>query len=132
MNPAGSRYEPASRDARESPSHGDGESEKHDEEPLEQRYHLKTVSCKTCHADSKDRTIYNKFGQMFVEAFKGKGIAEKYEQAKAEGEQQKKEYEAEMAREFAATLLVVEKKTMTIADLIKAGLLNGTRLDQKK
>ena len=101
------------------------------QEPLEQRYHLKTVSCKTCHADTKDRTIYNKFGQLFVDAFKGKGIARKYEQAKAKGEEQKKSYEAVMAKEFAATLPVVEKKTLTIADLIKAGLLNGTRLDDK-
>ena len=31
-------------------------------EPLEERYGLKTVSCKTCHPNSKDRSIHNTFG----------------------------------------------------------------------
>ena len=101
-------------------------------EPILQRYHLKTVSCKACHANSKDRTIYNKFGQLFVDALKGQEIAKKYEEAKAKGDEQKKKYEAEMAKTFTAVLAVVEKKTMTIEDMIKAGLLNGTRLRDKK
>ncbi len=101
-------------------------------EPLEVRYGLKTVSCKTCHPNSKDRSIHNTFGQYFADEFKGQEISKKYEAAKEAGEEQQKAYEAEMVVSFNEALKVVEKKKMTFADLIKAGLLNGTRLEEKK
>ena len=101
-------------------------------EPLEERYGLKTVSCKTCHPNSKDRSIQNTFGQYFADEFKGREISKKYEAAKALGEEQQKAYEDEMVASFKEVLIIVEKKKMTFADLIKAGLLNGTRLAEKK
>ena len=101
-------------------------------EPLEVRYGLKTVSCKTCHPDSKDRSVQNKFGQYFADEFKGQDVSKKYEAAQAAGEEQTKAYEVEMVALFNKALLVVEKKRMTFSDLIKAGLLNGTRLQEKK
>ena len=57
-------------------------------EPLEERYGLKTVSCKTCHPNTKDRSIHNVFGQYFADEFKGQEITIKYEEAKAAGEEQ--------------------------------------------
>ena len=101
-------------------------------EPLEIRYGLKTVSCKTCHPDSKDRSVQNKFGQYFADEFKGQDVSKKYEAAQAAGEEQQKAYELEMVASFNKALLVVEKKKLTFADMIKAGLLNGTRLQEKK
>ncbi|MCH2183447.1 MAG: hypothetical protein MK108_15720 [Mariniblastus sp.] len=101
-------------------------------EPLEVRYGLKTVSCKTCHPNSKDRSIHNAFGQYFADEFKGQEISKKYEAAQEAGEEQQKAYEEQMVISFNEVLKVVEKKKMTFEDLIKAGLLNGTRLEEKK
>jgi len=101
-------------------------------EPLEVRYGLKTVSCKTCHPNTKDRSIHNVFGQYFADEFKGQEITKKYEAAQAAGEEQQKAYEVQMVASFNEVLLVVEKKKMTFEDLIKAGLLNGIRLEEKK
>ncbi len=101
-------------------------------EPLEKRYNLKTVSCKTCHPDNKDRSIHNKFGQMFLPYFEGKEMTRKFNEAEAKGEEAQAEYEKEMAKEFLAALIEVEKKQLTIKDLIEAGLLNGTRLNTPK
>ena len=97
-------------------------------EPLEKRYKLKTVSCKTCHPNSKDRSIHNAFGQMFADQFKGMGMSEKYEAAEAAGEEAKKKYEAEMVAAFEKAMLVVEKRKLTVAEMLRAGLMNGTRL----
>ena len=101
-------------------------------EPLEKRYNLKTVSCKTCHPDNKDRTIHNKFGMLFLEKFKGKDMSKKFAEAEAQGEEAKVAYEKIMAEEFTKALVEVEKTKLTIKELIEAGLLNGTRLDESK
>lgn len=99
-------------------------------EPLEKRYKLKTVSCKTCHPNNKDRSIHNKFGQMFADQFKGMEMSKKFEAAEAAGEEAKKKYEAEMVAAFEKALLIVEKKKLTIAEMLEAGLMNGTRLEK--
>lgn len=101
-------------------------------EPLEERYGLKTVSCKTCHPNNKDRSIHNDFGKLFLAELKGKEITRKFKEAEAVGEDAVKEYEKEMVKHFLEALKVVEKKKMTFEDLMKAGLINGTRLDTKK
>ena len=101
-------------------------------EPLEERYNLKTVSCKSCHPNNKDRSIHNKFGQYFADMFKDKNITQEYEAAKKLGEEAQQKYEQQMINQFKEALKIVEKKQMTIEDMIKAGLLNGTRLNEQK
>lgn len=101
-------------------------------EPMEKKYGLKTVSCKTCHPNNKDRSIHNEFGKLFEEALKGKEITRKFKEAEAKGDQAVAEYEKEMVQEFMQALAVVEKKLMSFEDLIRFGLLNGVRLDTRK
>ncbi len=101
-------------------------------EPLKHRYNLKSVSCKTCHPDSKDRSIHNKFGMMFVAEFKGLDISKKFKEAEAKGKEAVAEYEKEMKAAFNKAIVEVEKKQLTIKDLIDAGLLNGLRLNKPK
>ena len=101
-------------------------------EPMEQKYGLKTVSCKTCHPNNKDRSIHNEFGKLFEEALKGKDISKKFKEAEAKGDEAVAEYEKEMVVHFMEALKVVEKRKMSFEDLIKAGLLNGVRLETKK
>ena len=101
-------------------------------EPYEERYNLKTVSCKTCHPNTKDRSIHNALGLLYEEALKGKDITKKFKEAEAKGEEALKAYEKEMAVEFKKVMEEVEKKKMTIKEFIAAGLLNGTRLNEPK
>ena len=54
-------------------------------EPMQKRYNFKTVSCKTCHPDNKDRTIRNKFGELYFKALKGKDLTKKFFEAEKEG-----------------------------------------------
>ena len=96
-------------------------------EPLEKRYNLKTVSCKTCHPNNKDRSIHNEFGKLLETELKGKDITKKFKAAEAKGEEAVKAYEKEMVQHFVEAMKVVEKKSMTFEDLIKFGLLNGVR-----
>ena len=100
--------------------------------PLEEKYNLKTVSCKTCHPNNKDRSVHNEFGQLFLPLLKEKNITKKFKEAEAKGEDAVKAYEPEMAKHFLEALKVVEKKNMTFEDLMKYGLLNGVRLNTKK
>jgi len=97
-------------------------------DPLEERYNLKSVSCKTCHPNNKDRSIHNKFGLYYEEALKGHDITKKFNAAAEEGEEAQEKYEKEMVKLFKEAMKVVEKKSMTFEDMIKAGLLNGTKL----
>ncbi len=101
-------------------------------EPLELRYNLKTVSCKSCHPDNKDRSIHNKFGMLFVEALKGKEMTKKFNEAEAKGEEAKVAYEKVMAEEFTKLLPEIEKKKITFKELIEAGLFNGMRVNTAK
>ena len=97
------------------------------QDPMKERYGLKSVSCKACHPDNKDKSIHNKFGLYYVEALKGKDITKKFKEAEAKGEDAVKAYEPEMAKLFVEAMKVVEKEKMTFEDFLKAGLLNGTR-----
>lgn len=101
-------------------------------EPLEKRYDLKTVSCKTCHPVTKDRSIHNRFGRMLEEQLKGKDLTRRFNEAEAAGDEAKAEFEKEMVREFLAALEVVEKEKLTIKEIIEAGLMNGTRLNKEE
>lgn len=100
-------------------------------EPLQTRYNLKTVSCKTCHPNNKDRTIHNEFGKLIELELKGKGITQMFKEAEAKGEEAVKAVEPEMAKIFIEALKVVEKKKMSFEDLLKFGLLNGVRVKDK-
>ena len=105
-------------------------------EPYEERYNLKTVSCKTCHPNTKDRSIHNALGLMYEKALKGTDITRKFKEAEAKGDEAVEAYEKIMAEEFKKVMPVVENQKMSIKEFIAAGLLNGTRLavpkDDKK
>ena len=101
-------------------------------EPLEKRYGLKTVSCKTCHPNNKDRSIHNEFGKLIEKELIGKDITKKFKEAEKKGDEAVKEYEKEMALHFIEAMKKVEKEKMSFGDLIKFGLLNGVRLETKK
>ena len=102
------------------------------QDPMEERYGLKSVSCKTCHPNNKDRSIHNEFGKLFETALKGKDLTKKFNEAEKKGEEAVAEYEKEMVKHFVEAMKVVEKKQMTFEDLIKYGLLNGVRLEKPK
>lgn len=100
-------------------------------EPLQTRFNLKTVSCKTCHPNNKDRSIHNEFGKLLELELKGKGVTDMFKEAEAKGEEAVKAVEPEMAKLFIEALKVVEKKKMSFEDLLKFGLLNGVRVKDK-
>lgn len=106
----------------------------HDEfkEVLERRYRLKSVSCKACHTDNKDKKIRNAFGKLLDKELKDKKLTERYQAAKDEGEDAKKRFEKKMIKEFSVALNAVEKKPVTFLALMETGLLNGTRLDKNQ
>ncbi len=101
-------------------------------EPMQKRYGLKTVSCKVCHPNNKDRSIRNAFGEYYAQALKGQDMTKKFDEASEKGEEAQKAYEKEMVKAFIEAMQVVEKKPITIEEWIKTGMLNGTRLDTKK
>lgn len=110
-------------------------------EPLEERYKLKTVSCKTCHPNNKDRSIHNKLGIIFENALKGKNLTKQFKDAEAADEKSglKKDDENSavfkvnkvLVAEFNKVIPEVEKSELTIADMIKFGLINGMRLNDE-
>lgn len=106
----------------------------HDEfkEVLERRYRLKSVSCKACHTDNKDKKIRNAFGKLLHEELKDKNLTQRYHDSKKEGEEAHKKFEKTMVKEFTVALKAVEKKPVTFQALMEAGLLNGTRLDKNQ
>ena len=101
-------------------------------EPFKERYNLKSVSCKTCHPFNNDRSIHNKFGLYYEEALKGHDMTKKFNAAAEKGEEAQDAYEKEMVKLFKEAMKVVEKKSMTFEDMIKAGLLSGVKFDFKK
>ena len=96
--------------------------------PLQEKYNLKSVSCKACHPSNKDKSIHNKFGMYFVDIFKGQELTKKYDEATKAGDEEKLKVEESLVVKFKAALKIVEKKQLTFEDMINAGLLNGTRL----
>ena len=100
-------------------------------EPLEERYNLKTVSCKSCHPNNKDRSIHNKFGIMLENALKGKDLSKKFKEAEAQGEEATAAYEKIMVEDFKKVLVQVEQEKLCLADMIKFGLINGMRLNDE-
>ena len=102
------------------------------QKPMEERYSVKSVSCKTCHPINQDRSVHNEFGKLFLAELKGKELSKKFKEAEKKGEEAVAEYEKEMVKHFVVALKVIEKKNMTVEDLIKYGLLSGVRLEKKK
>lgn len=104
--------------------------------PLKDRYGLKSVSCSACHPGS-NKAINNAFGLKFKTAFKGRNYTKRVHDAKdlkkknkAAGEKALDEIGAEMVVQFNQVIAEVEKETMTMGDMLKAGLLNGTKLEK--
>lgn len=111
-----------------------GDLDAHDEfkEVLERRYRLKSVSCKACHTDNKDKKVRNAFGKLLDKELKEKKLSEGYRAAKDEGDDAKKRFEKQMVKEFSIALNAIENKPVTFLALMEAGLLNGTRLDKNQ
>ena len=86
-------------------------------EPLEKRYGLKTVSCKTCHPNNKDRSIHNEFGKLIEKELIGKDITKKFKEAEKKGDEAVKEYEKEMALHFIEAMKKVTSDPEIIAAL---------------
>ena len=102
------------------------------QDSMEKRYGLKSVSCKTCHPNNKDRSIHNEFGKLFEKALEGKNLTKNFKEAEKKGEEAVAEYEKEMVKHFVESMKIVEKQNMTFEKLIKYGLLNGVRLEKPK
>jgi len=101
-------------------------------DPMAERYGLKSVSCKACHPNNKDKSIHNKFGIYYLNALKGKELTKKFKEAEAKGEEAVEAFEPEMVKHFIEAMKAVEKEKMTFEDMLKAGLINGTRPEKQK
>jgi len=104
--------------------------------PLMERYNLKSVSCSACHPSGGTKAVNNKFGLMFKKAFKGKNYTARIKALKdmSDKDAAKKKEEAigaEMVADFKKAIVEIEKTQMTIADMAKFGLLNGTKLQKE-
>ena len=105
-------------------------------EPIIKRYGLKSASCSVCHPGS-NKAINNAFGMKFKTAVKGKDYTKRVFAAK---DMKKKDKEAgekaldaidkEMVAQFNAIIGDIEKESMTFAEMAKAGLLVGTKLEK--
>ena len=103
------------------------------QKPMQERYEtVKTISCKTCHPNNKDRSIHNEFGKLFLKEFEGKGITKMFKEAEKKGPEEVAKVEKVMVKHFLEAMKSVEKKSMTVEDLIKYGLLSGVRLEKPK
>lgn len=101
-------------------------------EPFQNYYKFKSVSCKTCHPDSKKET-HNRFGIVYVKALEGKNLTKMFREAEAKGNQAAlAKVEKEMVAEFMKIVPTVEDEAMTFKALLASGLINGTRLDKKE
>ena len=97
-------------------------------DPFTEYYGFKSVSCKTCHPDSKKQT-HNRFGIMYVNELKGLDLTKKWKALEGKEEERAK-FEEEMVKEFKKILPNVEGNQMTMKALLAAGIINGTRLDK--
>ena len=112
---------------------------------LKEEYLLKSFSCKTCHAES-DKKLRTPFAERIYKELKPQGYSAKFEAAQKADEAAKAKdpesvskkkgavYELEkvMAIEFKKAFAKVSKQSMTIDELLRAGLFYGARLDTKK
>jgi len=112
---------------------------------LKEEYLLKSFSCKTCHAES-DKKLRTPFAERIYKELKPQGYSAKFEAAQKADEAAKAKdpesvskkkgavYELEkvMAVEFKKAFAKVSKQSMTIDELLRAGLFYGARLDTRK
>ena len=112
---------------------------------LKEEYMLRSFSCKTCHADS-DKKKRTPFAERIFKELKPQGYSAKFEAAQKADEAAKAKdatsvskkkgavYELEkvMAIEFKKAFAKVSKQSMTIDEMLRAGLFYGARLDTKK
>ena len=72
------------------------------QKPMQERYAtVKTISCKTCHPNNKDKSINNEFGKLFVKELEGKGITKMFKKREKQGD----EAVAEVERSWSNTSL---------------------------
>lgn len=106
-------------------------------DPLKEHYGLKSASCSACHPGS-NKAINNAFGLKFKTAFKGKDYTKRVHAAKdmkkkdkAAGEKALDEIGKEMVAHFKKAIVEIEKESMTLGEMAKAGLLVGTKLEKE-
>jgi disulfide oxidoreductase YuzD len=104
--------------------------------PVKERYGLKSASCYVCHPGS-NKAINNAFGLKFKEAFKGKDYTKQVHDAKTlkkkdkeAGEKALDAIEVAMVADFNAAVVEIEKTKMSFAEMAKAGMLMGTKLEK--
>lgn len=102
------------------------------QEVLKEHYGLRSFACKTCHPDGDDRTIRTPYADLIAEEMKDGNWAEKFHQAEAEGEQAVEAFEKLIAKEFEKKVESFGKRTLSVDQLMKSGLLTGVRLDPNK
>ena len=116
-----------------------GDATAHDflKKPIIERYGLKSAACSVCHPGS-NKAINNAFGLKFKTAFKGKNYTKRVHDAKelkkkdkAAGEKALEAIGVEMVAQFNELIPEIEKESMTFAELAKAGLLVGTKLEKE-
>lgn len=112
---------------------------------LKEQYTLKSFSCKTCHPDSDDRKLRTPFAERIYQVMKDKDYSAKFAVAVAADDAAKAadpdsvskekgavvEFEKMIAEDFKGSFKTVAAQTISFDDLIKAGLMNGARLDTK-
>ncbi len=109
-------------------------------ETLEADYGLKSVTCKTCHPNNKDRSVRNEFGRLVALALADKDITTRMvaaEEAKAaaaneeEGEAIFAEEEAKVAEELRAVLPQIEAVQFSVKHMFDTGMMNGSKLTEE-
>lgn len=86
------------------------------------------INCNACHVDKQPKEIRNSFGKVFEKMLADKNLTAQFKEKSGAA---KKEFEAEvMVPAFNEAYDKVQK--MTVADMIKAGLLDGFEPLEKK
>lgn len=112
---------------------------------LKEQYTLKSFSCKTCHQDSDNRKLRTPFAERIYQVMKDKDYSAKFATAVAADDAAKAkdpesvskekgavaDLEKVMAEDFKTSFKTVAAQTISFDDLIKAGMMNGARLDTK-
>ena len=106
------------------------------EKELEKQYKNKiNASCNTCHVAKKEKTVRNKFGDLFATEFKGKDFSKKWNEM--ERADQKAYEKSDMIPAFRKALTKIkkmkpEKSEETFDQLISTFKLDGIKEKKKK
>lgn len=106
------------------------------EKELEKQYKgTINASCNTCHVAKKEKTVRNKFGDLFAKEFKGKDFSKKWNEM--ERDDQKVYEKSDMIPAFQKALKKIkamkpEKSEETYDQLIATFKLDGIKEKKKK